>query len=157
MLFREDSFDPVACIRRGRLYRRADRNPGDWRVQRHPAYATSALNEVVTANGCTKAAARCYFPMQLMTFTSWQASLDLSEARHDPVLVRGAADRAAVHSILDIERLVTGEELITIRTRPSLSGLPELVHALIPAQYVKIVVRQYEKAAARLFVMTRRA
>lgn len=151
MLFREDSFDPVARIRRGRLYTRAGQNPGNWHVQRHPAYATSALNEIVTAHGHAKADVRGYFLTQLVTFTSWQMSLGLSGVPHDPVMVLGAGDRATVHSVLDVERLVTGEELITIRTRPSLSGLPELVPALIPQQYVKIVIAQYEKAASAAF------
>lgn len=149
MLFREDSFDPVARIRRGRLYIRAKQNPGSWRVQRHPAYTN--MNHTAEPNHYVSADTRGYFQMQLMTFTSWQTSLGLSGTPHDPVLILGAAERSAVHSILDIERLVTGEELITIRTRPNLSGLPELMPALIPEQYVKIVVEQYEKAASAAF------
>ncbi len=149
MLFREDSFDPVARIRRGRLYARADRNPGSWRVQRHPAYAN--INHIPGPNHYVGADAQGYFQIQLMTFMSWQTASGLLGTPHDPVLVLGAADRSTVHSILDIERLVTGEELITIRTRPSLSGLPELVPGLIPEQYVKIVVVQYEKAASSAF------
>ena len=38
MLFREDSFDPVARVRRGHLYtRRTDASPADWRVHRSAA------------------------------------------------------------------------------------------------------------------------
>jgi hypothetical protein len=43
-VFREDSFDPVTRIRRGRLYRRADAyaQPHRWHVQAHPAYSGEA-------------------------------------------------------------------------------------------------------------------
>ncbi|AXW61559.1 hypothetical protein CJO94_05910 [Ralstonia solanacearum] len=56
-----------------------------------------------------------------------------------------------VHPILDVERLATGEELITIRTRGSLSGLPELIQALLPPQNAGHVIQQYEKAANSAF------
>src|SRR5689334_21480833 len=38
MIFREDSFDPITRVRRGRLYKAPDSRPEDWRVQPHPAY-----------------------------------------------------------------------------------------------------------------------
>ncbi|UIF88927.1 hypothetical protein KAF44_27190 (plasmid) [Cupriavidus necator] len=53
--------------------------------------------------------------------------------------------------MLDFERLATGEELITIRTRPSLSGLPELVESLLPERYARHILEQYEKAANSAF------
>src|SRR3954471_2108591 len=43
MVFREDSFDPVTRIRRGRLYKAYDTRPEDWQVQPHPAYATEDM------------------------------------------------------------------------------------------------------------------
>jgi hypothetical protein len=38
MVFREDSFDPVTRIRRGRLYCKSQNQPDTWYVQSHPAY-----------------------------------------------------------------------------------------------------------------------
>src|SRR5687767_14798624 len=40
VIFREDSFDPVTRIRRGRLFKRADgqAQPFKWQIQAHPAY-----------------------------------------------------------------------------------------------------------------------
>ncbi len=152
MLFREDSFDPVARVRRGRLYiRRTDMNPAPWRVQRHPAYATSGQSNLSGQNVYVGADARGFIQTRLMTFQSWTASADLFSKRRDAVLVLGSGDRAAIHPVLDVERLATGEELITVRTRPSLSGLPELIVALLPEQHVAHVIEQYEKAANSAF------
>src|SRR6266853_1884063 len=38
LVFREDSFDPVTRIRRGRLYMWRGTNPEDWEVPDHPVY-----------------------------------------------------------------------------------------------------------------------
>lgn len=92
-----------------------------------------------------------FISTRLVTFTSWHASDHFLGIRHDAVLVMGTGDRAMVHSVLDVEKLATGEELITVRTRPSLSGLPELIGELIPDVYRRIVVDQYEKAASSAF------
>lgn len=152
MLFREDSFDPVARVRRGRLYvRRQQENPAYWRVQRHPAYATSGLTTPANRDGYGGPDERGFFSMRLTTFESWRASEDFLKKRHNAVLIMGGVDRGLVHQVLDVERLATGEELITLRTRPSMSGLPELIAALIPEQYAALVVEQYEKAASAAY------
>lgn len=152
MLFREDSFDPVARVRRGRLYvRRTAENPAVWRVQRHPAYATSAQSNMGGPSVHMNPDASGFIPTRLATFTSWHASEHFLGSRYEAILVMGAGDRAMMHSVLDVERLATGEELITVRTRPSLSGLPELIVELIPDAYTRIVLDQYEKAASSAF------
>lgn len=148
MLFREDSFDPVARVRRGRLYlRRAAGSPADWHVQRHPAYAAVGQSNMTTPNVHVNVDTRGFLVTRLLTFESWQVSEEFLTRRHDAVLVLGSGDRASAHPVLDVERLATGEELITVRTRPTLSGLPELVVGLLPEPYAGLVVEQYEKAA----------
>ncbi|CAJ0792776.1 hypothetical protein [Ralstonia holmesii] len=152
MLFREDSFDPVARVRRGRLYvRRTAENPASWYVQRHPAYAAPGQSNLSGPNVHVGLDARGFLPMRLVTFQSWLASAEFFSKRRDAVLVLGSGERATVHPVLDVERLATGEELITVRTRPGLSGLPELIVALLPEQYAGHVIEQYEKAANSAF------
>ncbi|UTY59482.1 hypothetical protein [Massilia sp. erpn] len=56
-----------------------------------------------------------------------------------------------MHTILDIERLASGEELITMRTRASIGVLPELMTQAIPQTYAALVMEQYEKAARAAF------
>ena len=67
------------------------------------------------------------------------------------VLVLGFADRVASHTILDVERLANGEELITLKTRASLGVLPELIESAIPEAFSALVLEQYEKAANAAF------
>ncbi|MCQ0034656.1 MULTISPECIES: hypothetical protein [Burkholderia] len=133
MLFREDSFDPVARVRRGRLYLRADRSPASWRVVHHVADVQGSMAK------------------DLATFISWRASDEFFRHRSDAVLVLGSGDRTTVHTILDVERLANGEELITFRTRANLSGLPNLIESLLPENHAALIKEQYEKAASSAF------
>ncbi|WP_206958144.1 hypothetical protein [Trinickia acidisoli] len=113
MLFREDSFDPVARVRRGRLYVRADRSPAPWRVVRDVADVHGSMAK------------------DLATFLSWRASDAFFRHRSDAVLVLGST----VHTVLDVERLANSEELITVRIRANLSGLPNLIESLLPGNH----------------------
>ncbi|HEM7900398.1 TPA: hypothetical protein U2L33_004501 [Burkholderia cenocepacia] len=133
MLFREDSFDPVARVRRGRLYLRAERSPAPWRV----------VHDIADVHGS--------MAKDLATFLSWRASDEFFRHRSDAVLVLGSGDRATVHTVLDVERLANGEELITVRTRANLSGLPNLVESLLPEKHADLIKEQYEKAANSAF------
>jgi hypothetical protein len=71
--------------------------------------------------------------------------------RRDAVLVLGYGDRVTSHSILDVERLANGEDLITLRTRASIGVLPDLNEAMIPESFAAIVKEQFEKAANAAF------
>ncbi|KAF7963877.1 hypothetical protein AWV80_04835 [Cupriavidus sp. UYMU48A] len=88
-----------------------------------------------------------FLATELATFLSWRAPDEFFVQRKDAVLVLGSGDRAVAHTILDVERLATGEELITVRTRASLSGLPNLIGSLLPEKHAALIVEQYEKAA----------
>lgn len=141
MLFREDSFDPVARIRRGRLYTRwADVQPATWHVQRHPAYAS--------VSGGTDV--RGFLVKQLYSFQPWSAPDQLLAKRREAVLVLGSGPRVAAYTVLDIERLITGEDLITVRTRASLGILPE-IEPLAKNEHVALAMEHYEKAASSAF------
>ncbi|WP_233831753.1 hypothetical protein [Paraburkholderia sp. ZP32-5] len=142
MLFREDSFDPVARIRRGRLYKRwADVQPATWHVQRHPAYAS--------APAATDA--RGFLVKQLYSFQPWSAPELLLAKRREAVLILGSGSRVAAYTVLDIERLATGEDLITARTRASLGVLPDIEPIHAKDQHVALAMEQYEKAASSAF------
>jgi hypothetical protein len=153
MLFREDYFDPVARIRRGRLYYRFDgMNPCDWQVQRHPAFGAHPRSDASYGTyGHSSSGLDGYSPKRLVTFCSWVADASVLKHLRHSVLILGVGERASIHAILDIERLASGEELITMRTRASLGVLPELLDALIPEHHAALVLEQYEKAARAAF------
>jgi len=153
MLFREDYFDPVARIRRGRLYYKFEgMNPAEWQVQRHPAFGAHPRSEASYGTyGHSPSGLDGYSPKRLMTFCAWVPSASFLKHLRESVLILGVGDRATIHTILDIERLASGEELITMRTRASLGVLPELLEGLIPERYAALVLEQYEKAARAAF------
>lgn len=148
LIFCEDSFDPVARVRRGRLYEWYSRNPCTWHVQQHPAYASFSRNVSSSPNALE---ARGFQEAELLTYRPWIVSEAFLAKQQESVLVLGAGTRLTAHSVLDVERLASGEELITIRTRASLGVLPDLIGALIPERHATLVVDQYEKAASAAF------
>lgn len=76
MLFREDSFDPVARVRRGRLYtRRASENPAPWHVQRHPAYAASGQSNMSGPNVYIGADARGFTQTRLRSRLNYEPTV----------------------------------------------------------------------------------
>lgn len=151
MVFREDSFDPVARIRRGRLYERYPKTPATWYVQRHPAYAAIEKSAASLTRPASAFEARGFQQTELLTYSPWAASEAFLAKQRESVLVLGTGSRLTAHSVLDVERLATGEELITIRTRASLGVLPALIRAAIPEQHTQLVSEQYEKAASAAF------
>lgn len=148
MIFREDFFDPVARVRRGRLYTRSDGvNPSEWHVQPHPAYGGRMISNKASPNQFFGPNEQGYIPNRLVTFRSWVMTPSFAAHQRNSVLVLGFGGRMTSHVILDIERLFNGEELITMRTRASLGALPELLVEFIPPEHKNLVLEQYEKAA----------
>lgn len=142
MIFREDSFDPVARIRRGRLYTLwPAAQPATWHVQRHPAYASEP--------GETDA--RGFLVKRLYSFQPWSAPESLLAKCREAILVLGSGTRVAAYTLLDIERLATGEDLITLRTRASLGVLPDIQPDHTKDERLALSMEQYEKAASSAF------
>lgn len=120
MMFREDSFDAVTRIKRGRLYRASDERPEDWRVQAHPAYAEDVHGGVV--------------PKRLFAFYAWPAMRELGCHLNSTLVALGAAEAFTLWRVVDVERIVTGEDLITLRARSALGTLPALNEAAVPTE-----------------------
>ena len=114
--FREDSFDPIARIRRGRFYRADGPQPSTWRIWRelHPLSGSDH-----DGNG--------FYEMRLDTYFTRSVWLEFVKGRSERALVLlGADDRFTAWSIADIETIVTGEELITLRAHTEFGLLPRL-------------------------------
>jgi hypothetical protein len=114
LLFREDSFDPVTRVRRGRLYKTPGNQPQQWHVTPH-----------FFSGGPVRAG------MQLHGFDSNFMAATKPKLR-DSLLVLGTTDTYTIWRVVDIERIVGGEDLITLRGRTSLAGLPRLNGAAVP-------------------------
>src|SRR5437016_5369490 len=107
-VFREDSFDPVTRVRRGRLYKWADgyAQPHQWNVQPHPAYNEELAR---SANFGGQLAKPPY------TWAAWPAFQQLGQRMNRPLLALGAKDAYTLWRVVDVERIVTAEDLLTLR------------------------------------------
>lgn len=124
-VFREDSFDPVTRIRRGRLYQTPGTQPQEWRVEAHPAYSKETRE--AHANGG-------WLLKRLNGFYAWPAIRDVVGSMTSVQIALGTRDAYTIWRLVDIERIVTGEDLLTLRARAALGALPELNTAAIPAE-----------------------
>jgi hypothetical protein len=125
LVFREDSFDPVTRIRRGRLYKESGHKPEDWQVQPHPAYAHELL-EAQNHGG--------KLPRRLVAFHAWPAVKELGGRLGSVLIALGTREAFTLWRIVDMERIVTGEDLVTLRARSALGVLPDLNEAAIPPE-----------------------
>lgn len=136
-VFREDAFDPVTRIRRGRLYQRYDVQPAQWRVQRHPASPHETGG--VDASGL--------FIRSLFTYSPWRGGGEVSNGRGSVLFALGVRDSYTLWTLLSAERLSTGEDLLTLRARSSLGVMPSLDEAAIPPEGVEEIRRQIDRVS----------
>lgn len=131
--FREDSFDPVSRIRRGRLYEWTG-NMGSWQVIQT---SSVALMGNTSMGGLVSLSLKGYRPYKLSTTHDTSQSL----------VVLGSASAFSVWSVLGIETISTGEELVTLKARPSLGALPDVYWARLPDAHRRNVKEAIEKLA----------
>jgi hypothetical protein len=134
LAFREDSFDPVTRIRRGRFYFNPGGNPILWHVHPHSFLPSQALTD-----------------MRLTTYQRWQAAKELRSEGCEALVALGIADAYTMWRVVDIERISTGDDLVTLRARSSLGLLPELLQAEIPLRSLEHVVCVVDKAIQAAF------
>lgn len=115
--FREDSFDPVSRIRRGRFYKNSGSSGVGWWALPNPIVMVRRND--VDDNGCQRISViDCY----ASAISSELATLGISH----PVVVLGKGKSSTIWAIISIETGFTGEELVTLKARQSLGALPEL-------------------------------
>ncbi|MCM2289534.1 MAG: hypothetical protein NDI67_10940 [Sulfuritalea sp.] len=130
LVFREDSFDPVTRIRRGRFYVNRGSQPIRWHVHPHSFLPSQALQE-----------------LQLITFDRWRAAKELSQGQGYSLIALGISDAYTQWRVVDVERVSTGDDLVTLRARTSLGLLPEFSEGVIPEHGRQHIVSLVEKAS----------
>lgn len=136
LVFREDSFDPITRVRRGRIYKASNRRPEDWYVQPHPAYYNDV--QVAQRNGGR-------IPKRMLAFDGLRVLQVLGEPSTSALIALGTAEAYTLWRIVDIERIITGEDLLTLKARNSLGVLPELNLNLIPQKGRKKLLELVER------------
>ena len=123
LLFREDSFDAVTRLRRGRFYERSGGSqPHQWYVEPHPG--TMHVSAHLSTAGV--------YPRILHGFRAFAARHEMRAGAQPSILAFGARSAYSLWRVVDIERTVTGEDLVTLRARSSLGLLPELRESAVP-------------------------
>jgi hypothetical protein len=124
LVFREDMFDPVTRIRRGRLYAPSNNavQSHDWRVQPHPAY--NEQQQVDQNDGFLGKNLLTYFPY-----------LELSQKKKSGIgamVLLGEGTATSAWTAISIERGFSGEDFVTLRARSNFGRLPEIDFAAVP-------------------------
>jgi len=121
--FREDTFDPVSRIRRGRFYK----SMGDtqsWHVPPHPMVRFSYMG--LEPSGMLRT-------IPLLSCSPFFVSVEFANTDPaDMVAILGTTRASTIWSIIHIEGVVTGEELVTLKARQSFGSLPRLHWEKIP-------------------------
>lgn len=124
-VFREDAFDPVTRLRRGRIYERAPAGqPHQWHVLPHPATSVRPVSPGVSGHS----------PALLHGFHAWPARSRLRTGSRASIVALGMRTAFTLWRVVDIERIATGEDLVTLRSRTSLGLLPELDESKVPVE-----------------------
>lgn len=129
-IFREDSYDPVTRIRRGRLYQWIDGSlQHQWHCHPHPSQPND--RDYVRVDGIVRRNLHTYHAM-LGTQSRINSATSL--------LVLGSKLAPTVWRIVSAEMTISGEELITLRARSNLGVLPEVIEGALPETGKKAVI-----------------
>lgn len=113
--FREDSYDPIARIRRGRFYKAGDQQPMQMLVAHHPGNPIAAIARDIHANNA-----------MLETFYGNPIYYQYIQKQNEmPIVLLGAGDRFTSWAIVDVEAIESGEDLVTLKARSNFGVLPE--------------------------------
>lgn len=141
-LFREDSFDPVARIRRGRFYIASGHQPTQWFVQIHPAVPGESRE--VGEGGVIQKRLDTYYgnPIQ---------NLIPKDQSGQPLVILGFQNRFTIWTIINIEAISTGEDLVTLKARTGLGILPQINEKKILKKYQPAVREALEHFADEVY------
>lgn len=132
LLFREDHFDPVTRLRRGRFYSAGDGSRSElWSVYPHPAMSTEYRH--VGQGG--------YVRKTLLSFFEWSTATNLVETSTPLSVVLGTSAAMTRWRVLSVERISTGEDLVTLKARSNMGVLPEIAESQVPPEHKSAIVQ----------------
>jgi len=126
IFFREDAFDPISRIRRGRFYARTNNASSNdwWVIIAPPVQAFSSEIDSRHPHLARKAAT---------TFSPYAVSAKVAEMSGGQLLVALGTERAStLWTIVSVETIHSGEELVTLKATQSLGVLPKVDWKMIP-------------------------
>lgn len=138
LLFREDTFDPVTRVRRGRLYQRGTKET--WHVPAHPAAPNNR-------NGMQDDF--LFHPLLCSFSPCWMQIKDKDLSRL--LVVLGSDHASTVWRVLSVEASIFGEEIFTLRARSTYGALPELIEDAIPQEGRREVLELLDRVTTAAF------
>lgn len=124
--FREDYFDLVSRIRRGRFYYINGSEPQTWKVPNHPG---DPWETPMPTDGLG-------WLKKLVTFNRasiWESFV--KDEQSPPIVLLGVGERFTIWTIINIEITATCEEIVTLKGRNSFGILPHLKNDAIPKEF----------------------
>lgn len=116
-VFREDSFDPVTRIRRGRLYQTFNNSqPHQWPVSAHP----------LDFEGVREVAARRQLVMSLYTYSPCDALTTREDRGRGLLLALGSGRAASAWRVVLVETLIDRDVMVTLKAVSAMGIIPEL-------------------------------
>ncbi len=138
LLFREDSFDAVSIVRRGRIYEPEKSQPRQCWV--FPANEAE-LQEARSSHGVVRKGLVSYQGYRL---TSWNPSQEVYAAI-------GSGGAYSMWRIVSNDRMYSSEELITMRPLYFLGALPDLSPNNIPEKWRTKVLEGVQKVVDSMY------
>jgi hypothetical protein len=133
LLFREDSFDAVTRVRRGRFYTVAALRPDRWIVS-------------ASAGGREE---RTLYPFQSLHVPT--RLNEIAKAGDRPLVAIGNDASFTIWTIVSVEGTSTGEFLVTLRGRQTYGALPDLSRTAIPTVCQPPVLEALTKLGDEIF------
>ena len=139
--FREDSFDPVTRIRRGRLYEPNLPQPKrDWPVNAHPDDFDDRLK--AANNRLSKA---------LLTYVPCQSFAAEGQAANGATLVLGQGSSVSAWRVIQVERVIGDDVMVSLKALTAYGIIPALDVTRLTEAELQPVQRAHERVVDSAF------
>lgn len=116
-VFREDSFDPVTRVRRGRIYEsHTGTQPHDWPVSAHP-FESDETRQVAASRQLRK---------RLYTYWPCQSMTARPDRGHGLLLALGTGRGASAWRVIQVETLINQDIMVTLKAISAFGIIPEI-------------------------------
>lgn len=140
-VFREDTYDPVTRIRRGRVYQ----TYGNTQPQMIATYRPPQQELLA------KPDARPHPQLSMFHYIACTALLAVPGRAYGMTFVVGSAAGSSAYTVVQMEQLLTGDVMVTLKERSALGVIPELNEAAVTPSSLQPVRQALERAVNSAF------
>jgi hypothetical protein len=133
-IFREDFFDSITKIRRGRVYKAQDNQPHTWHIQDN---GRSDLASESWSSGTAQKTDVVFYQRSGLT--------QLRNATQYPSVIIGKDPFITIWRIIDIEYSITDTPMLTLKSFRSFGAIPRIIENNIPPDIKMVLLTALEK------------